>query len=104
MFSRLKEYRHEMPHLIPRRQYNDRRKATTPPCKRIRQRIAREMDGGEDCFSIDFKPVEVCRMARAKHCTMGRKDAEKAPSYGYCAAQGSPFAACGLNGDSALLN
>ena len=25
------------------------------------------------------------RPARAKHCTMGRKDAGKAPSYGYCA-------------------
>ena len=43
-------------------------------------------------------------MARARRCTMGRKDRKKAPSYGYCAAQGTHFygfkqrAACGLNG------
>ena len=66
--------------------------------------MAREMDGGEDCFCIDSMPVEVCRMARARRCTMGWKDTGKAPSYGYCAAQGTLFygyklhAVCGLNG------
>lgn len=43
-------------------------------------------------------------MVRARHCTMGRKNTGKAPSYGYCAAQGTLFygyklhAVCGLNG------
>ena len=49
------------------------------------------MDGGEDCFYINSKPVEVCRVARAKRYTMGRKDAGKAPAYGYCTMQGSYY-------------
>ena len=104
LFSRLEGYRREMPRLLSRRQYNDRRKSTTLLCQRIRERMAREMDGDEDCFCIDSMPVAVCRMARAGRCTMGRKDTEKASSYGYCAAQGAHFygfklhAVCGLNG------
>ena len=104
LFSRLKKYGHKMPNLISRRQYNDRRKFTAPLCKLIRERIANEMDGGEDYFCIDSKPMEVCRMARAKRCTMGGNDYRKAPSYGYCASQGIYYygyklhAVCGLSG------
>ena len=103
LFSRLEEYRREMPRLLSRRQYNDRRKSTAPLCQRIRERMAREMDGGEDCFCIDSMPVEVCRMARARRCTMGWKDTgkapptdtapRKAPIYGF-----KLHAVCGLNG------
>ena len=103
LFSRLEGYRREMPRLLSRRQYNDRRKSTTLLCQRIRERMAREMDGGEDCFCIDSMPVEVCRMARARHCTMGWKDTgkapptdtapRKAPIYGF-----KLHAVCGLNG------
>ena len=91
LFSRLKEYGDKMPNLISRRQYNDRRKFTAQLCRLIRERIANEMDGGEDYFCIDSKPVEVCRMARAKRCTMGGNDYRKAPSYGYCASQGTYY-------------
>ena len=103
LFSRLKEYRHEMPNLISRRQYNDRRKFTARLCERIRARIADEMDGGEEYFCIDSKPIEICRW-RARRCRMGRDGAGKAPSYGYCASQGTyyygykPHAVCGLSG------
>ncbi len=104
LFSRLKEYEHKMPNLISRRQYNDRRKFTAPLCKLIRERIANEMDGGEDYFCIDSKPIEVCRMACAKRCTTGRNDYRETPSYGYCASQGTYYygyklhAVCGLSG------
>ena len=104
LFSRLKEYGDKMPNLISRRQYNDRRKFTAQLCRLIRERIANEMDGGEDYFCIDSKPVEVCRIARAKRCTMGGNDYRKAPSYGYCASQGTYYygyqlhAVCGLSG------
>ena len=83
LFSRLKGYRREMPHLISRWQYNDRHKSTVPLCQRIRQRMTREMDGGR-LFLHRFQ-ADSGRPARAKHCTTGRKDAGKAPSYGYCA-------------------
>ena len=46
-----------------------------------------KMDGGEDYFCIDSKPIEVCRIARSKRCSMGKKDFRKAPGVGYCASQ-----------------
>ena len=89
---------------ISRRQYNDRRKNTYPLCNEIRKRMASEMDRGEGYFCIDSKPIEVCRFARSKRCSMGKKDFEKAPLIGYCASQGMYYygyklhAICGLSG------
>ena len=104
LFAKLQEYKQEFPNLISRRGYNDRRKFTTNLCKSIRERIVTEIDGGENFFSIDSKPIEICRFARAKRCSMGKTDYEKAPSFGYCASQGLHYygyklhALCGLNG------
>ena len=33
--------------------------------------MAEEMDGGEDCFCIDSKPIEAFRLDRSKRCHMG---------------------------------
>lgn len=88
LFAKLQEYKAEIPYLISCRQYNDRRKITAFLCYTIRERMANLIDGGEDYFCIDSKPIEVCRLSRAKRCSMGKKDAEKAPSFGYCASQG----------------
>lgn len=66
-----------MPNLISRRQYNDRRKTTSTLCDTIRKRIAEKIDGGEEYFCIDSKPIEVCRVARGKRCKMGRNDYSK---------------------------
>ena len=60
LFAKLQEYRVEIPNLISRRQYNDRRKITSSLCNAIRERMVSEMDGGEDYFCIDSKPIEVC--------------------------------------------
>ena len=46
------------------------------------------MEGGEDCFCIDSKLIEVCCFSRFKRCGMGKKDFEKAPLIGYCISQG----------------
>lgn len=64
LFIRLSEYKDKMPNLISRRQYNDRRKTTSTLCDTIRKRIAEKIDGGEEYFCIDSKPIEVCRVAR----------------------------------------
>ena len=40
--------------------------------------MADSIDGGEDYFCIDSKPIEVCRVARGKRCTMGKNDFAKA--------------------------
>ena len=103
--AKLKECRSSIPNLISRRQFNDRRKSVSGLCEQIRSRIANHIDGGEDYFCIDSKPIEVCRMARGKRCKMGRTgDPFKAPDFGYCASQGNYFygyklhVLCGLSG------
>jgi len=104
LFAKLLEYSTEMPHLISRRQFNDRRKFTANLCKMIRERIVAELDGGENYFCIDSKPVEVCRMARARRCKIGKNDYDKAPAFGYCASQKLHYygyklhTVCGLGG------
>ena len=105
LFAKLfSEYHTQMPNLISRRQYNDRRKQTAGLCKLIRERMADTMDGGEEYFCVDSKPIEVCRLSRGKRCKMGRKNFEKAPSFGYCASQGVYYygyklhAVCGISG------
>ena len=102
---KLQEYKGNIPNLISRRQFNDRRKKTAGLCESIRKRIALEMDGGEDLFFVDSKPIEVCRVARGKRCKMGRTgDFSKAPDFGYCASQNTYYfgyklhALCGLSG------
>ena len=90
---------------LSRRQFNDRRKKTAGLYETIRKRIALKIDGGEDFFLVDSKPIEVCRPARGKRCKMGQSgDFSKAPDFGYCASQNTYYfgyklhAVCGLSG------
>lgn len=105
LFSLLEEYyKTDFPNLISRRQYNDRRKFTANLCEQVRKLIAQAIDGDEDYFCIDSKPIPVCRFARAKRCKLGKNDFETAPNYGFCAAQNTHYygyklhALCGLKG------
>ena len=61
---RLQEYKDKFPTLISRRQFNDRRKDAAGLCEEIRRRLAMKMDGAEELFFVDSKPIEVCRVAR----------------------------------------
>ena len=63
-----------------------------------------EMDGGEEQFFVDSKPIEVCRVARGKRCKIGRTgDFSQAPDFGFCAWQNTYYfgyklhALCGLS-------
>lgn len=105
LFKRLHAEKGEnLPNLITRRQYNQRRKLTAVLGEEIRKDIAKAMDGKENVFCIDTKPVKVCQNARAKRCAMGRDDWERAPQWGYCASQGIHYygyklhAICGISG------
>ena len=104
LFGQLKDYRDQMPNLISRRQYNDRRKYTAALCEKIRKRVAESLDGGEEIFIVDSKPVKVCQPARGNRNTMGKTCPEKAPDFGYCATQALYFfgyklhAVCGISG------
>ena len=77
LFALLEDYRSEMPNLISHRQYNDRRKYTADLCERIRKRIVERLDGSEDIFVIDSKPVKVCQLSRGKRNRMGMKEPEE---------------------------
>ena len=102
---KLQEYKDRIPNLISRRQFNDRRKKTAGLCEELCKRIAMEMDGGEEQFFVDSKPIEVCRVARGKRCKMGRTgNFSQAPDFGFCASQNTFYfgyklhALCGLSG------
>ena len=89
---KLQEYRGNIPNLISRRQFNDRRKKTAGLCEELRKRIAMKMDGGEEQFFVDSKPIEVCRVARGKRCKMGRTgNFQQAPDFGFCASQNTYY-------------
>lgn len=103
--SRLNEYKDKIPNLISRRQFNDRRKNTAGLCEKIRRQMAEAMNGREEFFFVDSKPIEVCRATRGKRCRMGRTgEFSQAPDFGYCASQNTYYfgyklhAVCGLNG------
>lgn len=105
LFHRLRhECKDDLPNQISRRQFNVRRKLTARLAEEIRKEVAVAIDGSEDVFCIDSKPVKVCQSARAKRCVMGRDNAEAAPDWGYCASQGLHYygyklhAVCGIRG------
>lgn len=104
LFFLLSNSKQDFPNLISRRQFNDRRKKTAQLCENIRKKMADFIDGGENYFCIDSKPIEVCRLARAKRCKMGKDDFSTSPNFGFCASQGTYYygyklhALCGLTG------
>lgn len=105
LFKRLNaEKADAFPNLITRRQYNQRRKLTARLGEEIRKDIVAAMDGKENVFSIDSKPVKVCQNARASRCAMGKDDCRTAPQWGYCASQRTYYygyklhALCGISG------
>ncbi len=98
------ECKDDLPNLISRRQFNARRKLTARLAEEIRKDVAVSIDGSEDVFCIDFKPVKVCQNARAKRCAMGRDNADASPEWGYFASQRLHYygyklhAVCGIRG------
>lgn len=104
LFDWLKEYQKGFCHLISRRQFNDRRKNIYQLCEMFRKRIAKAMEGAEEYFCVDSKPIEVCRLSRCKRCKMGKDEPDKSPAFGYCATRGVYYygyklqAVCGLRG------
>ena len=102
---KLQEYKGRIPNLISRRLFNDRRKKTVGLCEGLCKRIAMEMDGGDEQFFVDSKPIEVCRGSRGSRCKMGRaSNFFQVPDFGFCASQNMYYfgyklhVICGLSG------
>lgn len=80
LFDRLHhECKDDLPNLTSRRQFNARRKLTARLAEEIRKDVAMAIDGSEDVFCIDSKPVKMCQNARAKRCVMGHDNVDAAP-------------------------
>lgn len=101
LFYRLNnECKDDLPNLISRKQFNTRRMLTSILAEEIRKDVAVSIDGSEDVFCIDSKPVRVCQNVRAKRCTLGRDNADA--DWEYCASQGLHYygyklhAVCGI--------
>ena len=96
------EYKKDLPNLISRRQFNARRKLTACLAEEIRKDVAVAIDGSEEVFCIDSKPVKVYQNAPAKRCARGHDNLDAAPDWGYCASQGMHYygyklhAVCGI--------
>ena len=73
-------------------------------CEKIRKRIASKMDGAEEYFCIDSKPIEICRLSKGLRCKMKGTDVTNSPAFGYCDTQKIYYfgyklhAICGLSG------
>ena len=88
LFRRLNsECPQALPNLITHRQYNQRHRQTYRLCEEIRKDIPSAIDGREDVFSIDSKPVKVYQNARAARYAMGSDNPETAPAWSYYASQ-----------------
>ena len=62
LFHRLhNECKADLPNLISRRQFNARHKLPARLAEEIRKNVAVAIDGSEDVFCIDSKPVKVCQ-------------------------------------------
>ncbi len=102
LFHRLHyESKEDLPNLISRRQFNARCKLSARLAEEIRKDVAMAIDGNEDVFCIDSRPIKVSQNARAKRCVMGR---DNTGDWGYCASQGLHYygyklhAVCGIRG------
>ena len=95
-------YKSEFPNLIERSWYNRRRRKFSALKEIVRKNLVHALVQGEDTFIIDSMPIEICRFSRAKRARICSQDYNKAPSYGYCAAQNSTYYGYKLHGISTV--
>ena len=80
-------YKKDFPHLISRRQYNDRLKGLNPHIDEINKLIASKMDKNNNLYIVDSMPLEICSPSRKNRTTICKENPNCLPNKGYCAAQ-----------------
>ena len=88
LFSKLNtDYKADFPHLISRRQYNDRRKSLFELMEILRVHVANRLNDLTEIFAIDSMPLEICKISRMQRNKMGKDKEHTIPDKGYCASQ-----------------
>lgn len=99
LFGKLEaEYKEDFPHLISRRQYNDRRKILFEMQESIRKRLAIHLNEFTRVYAIDSMPLEICKLSRMERNKMGKDESYTAPDKGFCASQNKWFYGYKLHG------
>jgi hypothetical protein len=91
LFAKLMDYKVAFPHMISRRQYNDRRKSLFMWQENIRDKIASKLNEITEVYAIDSMPMEICKLARMERNKLGKEDERTAPDKGFCASQNKYF-------------
>lgn len=88
LFAKLmSDYKTDFPHLISRRQYNDRRKILFQYQEIIRGKIAGILNAITEVYAADSMPLEICKLSRMERNKMGKEEPYISPDKGYCASQ-----------------
>jgi hypothetical protein len=78
-------------HLIDRSNFNRRKRSLAPYLILYNERIAAQLNEGEDAYIVDSMPVPICNIARASRCRICREATESSPDKGYSAVTKSYF-------------
>lgn len=87
LFAKLETYKDSFPHLLSRRQYNDRRKSLFVLQEKLREIMADKLNEINDVYVIDSMPLEICKLSRMERNKMGKENEHSKPDKGYCASQ-----------------
>lgn len=99
LFGKLESnYKEAFPHMISRRQYNDRRKSLFLWQENIRDKLASKLNEITEVYAIDSMPLEICKLSREERNKLGKEDERTAPDKGFCASQNKYFYGYKLHG------
>jgi hypothetical protein len=79
-------YKDDFPHLLSRRQFNDRRKALRKDIEAVWKAISQKMDKNrktQDIYVIDSMPLRLCRKSRSNWSTICKDDRKLKPKVGW---------------------
>ena len=88
----------EIPNLIERSQFNERRRKLFLFSEEIRTKLAKEFLEFEDYFIVDSMPLEICKFSRHSRIKICKEEFESAPSKGFCASQNNWYFGYKLHG------
>lgn len=73
----------DFPGLIHRSNFNRRKRALAPFLQIYNQRMAAQLNEGENAYIVDSMPIPICNIARAGRIRICRESSEAAPDKGF---------------------